>query len=178
MPNSLLCHLTNHSSNSYENISPPDSGADGQHRNEESLSSQRDSYYREQSSRRWSDRPNSQRFEHPPPPPPPPPARKPSWYDGPNGSPLSADANHTNQFAPGTEVKTQNGNGAIHGQYTPESLIRSPIKLRTKRSYSQRMEYKMRDESSDEDETARRRQADDVTPKLKRRQPKVAEAYR
>ena len=72
----------------------------------------------------------------------------------------------------------QNGNGPHHSQYVSESTIKSPIRLRTERSYSQRMEYKMRDDSSDEDETVRRRQADDVTPKLKRRQPKVAEAYR
>ena len=39
-------------------------------------------------------------------------------------------------------------------------------------------EYDHRDSSEDERENERRRQADDYTPKLKRRQPKVAEAYR
>lgn len=40
-----------------------------------------------------------------------------------------------------------------------------------KRGYDERS-------SSEESEEAARRQDDDITPKLKRRQPKVAEAYR
>ena len=91
---------------------------------------------------------------------------------------MSVDSNPTTQDTPNPETNMQNGNGVLGSHYTPESLARSPLKLRTERSYSQRMEYKIREDSSDEDETARRRQADDVTPKLKRRQPKVAEAYR
>ena len=72
----------------------------------------------------------------------------------------------------------QNGNGASYHQYPPDDYVTSPVRLRTERSYSHKREYGNREESPDEDETIRRRQADDVTPKRKRRQPKVADAYK
>ena len=72
----------------------------------------------------------------------------------------------------------QNGNGASYHLYPPDDYATSPVRLRTERSYSHKREYGNRQESPDEDETIRRRQADDVTPKRKRRQPKVADAYK
>lgn len=53
----------------------------------------------------------------------------------------------------------------------------SPPTLRPQRSNPRKREYDHHD-ASEEPENERRRQADDVTPKLKRKQPKVAEAYR
>ena len=55
----------------------------------------------------------------------------------------------------------------------------SPVKLKSERSYDRkRLRDQKDDDSDDEQKKERRRQYDDVTPKLKRRQPKVAEAYR
>lgn len=73
------------------------------------------------------------------------------------------------------EQQFENGNG--YGRYPADGQSQSPIKIRSERSVGRKREYDNRD-SSDEDETPRRRQADDVTPKLKRRQPKVDAAYR
>lgn len=72
-----------------------------------------------------------------------------------------------------------NGNGNGHGRYPTDghTHAQSPVKIRSERSVGRKREYDNRD-SSDEDDTPRRRQADDVTPKLKRRQPKVDAAYR
>ena len=74
-----------------------------------------------------------------------------------------------------TDHHLENGNG--YGRSANEGNSISPTKLRSERSNGRKREYDNR-ESSDESETPGRRQADDVTPKLKRRQPKVAEAYR
>ena len=52
----------------------------------------------------------------------------------------------------------------------------SPVKPNHERSHDRKREWK--DDSDDEPQNERRRQHDDVTPKLKRRQPRVAEAYR
>ena len=52
------------------------------------------------------------------------------------------------------------------------------LKLHSEKSYDRKREFDDRDSSDDEKGNERRRQADDVTPKLKRRQPKVAAAYR
>lgn len=67
--------------------------------------------------------------------------------------------------------------GTTHNRYTLDGHSTSPSKIRSDRSNTRKREYDQRD-SSEESETPGRRQADDVTPKLKRRQPKVAEAYR
>ena len=62
-------------------------------------------------------------------------------------------------------------------QYEPENsppnsyLNRSASLGNRKRAYEERY-------SSEDSEEEARRQEDDITPKLKRRQPKVAEAYR
>lgn len=74
-----------------------------------------------------------------------------------------------------TEQHFENGNG--YGRYPTDGHSQSPVKIRSERSVGRKREYDNRD-SSDEDETPGRRQADDVTPKLKRRQPKVDAAYR
>ena len=174
----LSISLTFRRSNSYQNISPPDSGADGQPRNEEPSTERHQSHYREEASRRRSEQPGNQRFQHLPPPPPPPPARRPSVYDGPIGSPLSPESIHVNAGGSRPDSHMQNGNGASYHQYPPDDYNTAPVRLRTERSYSHKREYGNREESPDEDETIRRRQADDVTPKRKRRQPKVADAYK
>ena len=169
-----LNNLMYPASNAYQDISPPDSGADAQSRREAPSLDRRNSYHREDSYR-WTDKPNTQRFERLPPPPPPP-GRRPSWYDGPNSSPISVDTSLPKR--PNTILENPFSNSGSQNFHPSDSHVMSPMRLRAERSYSLKREYSHRDESSDEDETARRRQADDVTPKLKRRQPKVAEAYR
>lgn len=112
------------------------------------------------------------RFE-PPPPPPPPPTRKMS-STGISHSPVSAGSYQ------GTHSSFQDHNlvsGTTNNRHTLDGHSTSPSKIRSDRLNARKREYDQRD-SSEESETHGRRQADDVTPKLKRRQPKVAEAYR
>ena len=99
-----------------------------------------------------------------PPPPPPPDAQHSSPDDG---SPLSGGID---PYGYGTNT-TENGNGYFnyHGEH------HHPPGLRSEHSGSRKRTY---ESSSDDSDTPARRQADDVTPKLKRRQPKVADAYR
>ena len=101
---------------------------------------------------------NENENTHPqwPQPPPPPPVPKSSTSDDFSYSPK--------------------GNG--YRKYSTEGPLVSPGKLRLDRANSRKRDYDARDSSDDEREYERRRQIDDVTPKLKRRQPKVAEAYR
>lgn len=101
--------------------------------------------------------PNPQTFG--PHPPPPPPLRH---HPG------------TSNVAP-SDINLENGNG--HVRYIVDGHPTTPNKMKLERSNGRKREYDSRD-SSDESETPRRRQADDVTPKLKRRQPKVDAAYR
>lgn len=81
----------------------------------------------------------------------------------------------------GTSIGAPSGinleNGNSHIRYTADGHPATPSKTKLERSNGRKREYDSRD-SSDESETPRRRQADDVTPKLKRRQPKVDAAYR
>ena len=113
---------------------------------------------------------SSQRFGHPPPPPPPPP-----FVDGVDGSPPSAESGNVHPYSYSTNG-AENGNGyftqSIDGQ------VPSPIETRADKSSKRKRSYTRRDSSSNEEDTPARRQEDDVTPKLKRRQPKVAAAYR
>lgn len=88
-------------------------------------------------------------------------------------SPVSAQPNHGNLFFSDHKIE----NGTTLSRYPMEGQFTPPTKLRTDKSNGRKREYDHRD-SSEESETPGRRQADDVTPKLKRRQPKVAEAYR
>lgn len=103
-------------------------------------------------------------YRHEPPPPPPPPEdRRPQAE---SGSPPSAGFDHF-----GYNVNTENGPGYFEHHTDPYATFnrsRSDYSGNRKRNY---------ESSSDESDTPKR-QEDDVTPKLKRRQPKVAEAYR
>lgn len=113
------------------------------------------------------------------PPPPPPPLRKSSTYDGNNESPPSSGSSHghANGHSNGYAIQnidTENG----YRRYSADGHPVSPIKLRSERVNVRKRDYDHRDSSEDERENERRRQEDDYTPKLKRRQPKVAEAYR
>ena len=99
-------------------------------------------------------------------------------YDGSSSSPLSPESVQISASAFVPDKNFRDGSGAPHGRYPADDYTIPPVRLRAERSYSHKREYAMRDESSDEDETVRRRQADDITPKQKKRQPKVAEAYR
>lgn len=119
-----------------------------------------------------NERPYPQSFEHPLPPPHL--LQKSSYSDGIGIRPLSAGQNLGNHplFAdPNSE------NGTSYSRQSLNGFSSSPTKIRSERLTGRKREYDHRD-SSDESETLGRRQADDVTPKLKRRQPKVAEAYR
>jgi hypothetical protein len=108
------------------------------------------------------------------PPPPPPLVQKPLFSEGIGIRPLSAGQNLGNHplFADhNSEIS------ASHNRQAADGVSSSPSKIRSERYNGRKREYDHRD-SSDENETPGRRQVDDVTPKLKRRQPKVAEAYR
>lgn len=101
--------------------------------------------------------PNPQTFGPPPPP--------------------SASLRHhssTSNGAP-SDINLENGNS--HVRFAADGHPATSNKMKLERSNGRKREYDSRD-SSDESETPRRRQADDVTPKLKRRQPKVDAAYR
>lgn len=109
------------------------------------------------------------------PPPPPPPPRNPSFNDRDSHSPHSTGPGYINPYGYGT-------NGVDHGNsYFPNQSgghVQSPVGFRSEKSGNHKRSYDNRDSSSDEEEAPARRQEDDVTPKLKRRQPQVAEAYR
>ena len=95
--------------------------------------------------------------------------------DGSNNSPVSTGPQRGDNPIP-TDIYLEYGNS--YGRHPMDGHAISPTKIRSERSSNGRKrEYDSRD-SSDENETPSRRQVDDVTPKLKRRQPKVAEAYR
>lgn len=93
--------------------------------------------------------------------------------DGLNVSPPSSDSSRDQKPVVHGRHSSHNG----HGRHGSNGHATSPPISRTERSNPRKREFDHR-ESSEEPEKERRRQADDVTPKLKRRQPKVAEAYR
>ena len=103
------------------------------------------------------------------PPPPPPPIHSTSWGDGQSDGPSDRGI-QGNDTENGEINGNTNGNGQPHTEV--DGSVFSPSKLRSERSYGRRRE------SSEESDTPRRRQVDDVTPRHKRRQPKVAAAYR
>ncbi|KAL8784838.1 MAG: hypothetical protein Q9213_003742 [Squamulea squamosa] len=107
------------------------------------------------------------------PPPPPGHLRKLSSYDGAADSPLPAGS--LNEQINGNGVSGlhgSNGNGRSYsiGQSDSPNRRRSDAANGRKRDPEQVL--------SDEDNTPKRRQADDTKSKLKKRQPKVAAAYR
>ncbi|KAL8690780.1 MAG: hypothetical protein Q9218_003854 [Villophora microphyllina] len=93
----------------------------------------------------------------PPPPPPPARLRKPASFDGVSERPLSADS--TNGHVNGNSIE-----GAHHSKSNDTANGR-------KRDNDER-------DLSAEDNTPKRRQVDDTVSKLRKRQPKVAAAYR
>ena len=115
---------------------------------------------------------NYDQYNPPPPPHVPPPARRTtsdllSKHDGLITSPGSYKRRHDNDSTFGPDRANS------HHQYE------SPVKLKSERSYDRKRSRDQKDDDSDDEQKKeRRRQHDDVTPKLKRRQPKVAEAYR
>lgn len=106
------------------------------------------------------------------------PFRQQSYPDGTVGSPLSAGLASVNPLGYNTnDVDHSNSNGNVNGYFSPatDGQAPSPIELRSEKSLSRK---RHRGSSFGEEDTPKRRQEDDFTPKLKKRQPKVAEAYR
>ena len=110
-----------------------------------------------------------------PPPPPPPPVDHSPWPERTDGSPRSYSLDHANGSAFDTNG-TNNGNGYYNSG--PDGEVISPNESRRGNLASRKRSHHHRDSISDDDDAPARRQEDDVTPKLKRRQPKVAAAYR
>lgn len=110
-----------------------------------------------------------------PPPPPPIPFGQQSYSDGTDGSPLSAGTTNFNPSGYSTN-SADHRNGNSNGFFPPstDGQAPSPIEVRSEKSLNRK---RHRESSSDEEDTPKRRQEDDYTPKLKKRQPKVAEAY-
>lgn len=110
-------------------------------------------------------------------PPPPPPAFHQHAY----GQPPSSDGEHRSPPAAGVNPfgyrpnNTENECGAH--RYQTDNLSPYYPQMRPESAGTRKRGYDERS-SSEESEEAARRQEDDITPKLKRRQPKVAEAYR
>ncbi|KAI4254574.1 MAG: hypothetical protein LQ352_003013 [Teloschistes flavicans] len=107
----------------------------------------------------------------PPPPPPPPLARlrKLSSFDGVNERPASADSSNGHVNGNGTEGAHHskgNGRSYSHDHSTPPHATNG-----RKRDHDEQ-------DLSAEDNTPKRRQVDDTASKLKKRQPRVAAAYR
>ena len=104
------------------------------------------------------------------------PFKRQSYPDGTEGSPLSAGTADNNPSGYSTNG-VDHSNGNSNGFFSPstDGQAPSPIETRSEKSHSRK---RYRDSPSDEEDTPKRRQEDDYTPKLKKRQPKVAEAYR
>lgn len=118
-----------------------------------------------------SERSYPREFERPPPVSV---VHKHSFSEGIGIRPLSAEQNLGNHPLFADPVST---NGKSYNRQSMVEHYSSPVKVHSERLNGRKREYDHRD-SSDEDEAPGRRQVDDFTPKLKRRQPKVAEAYR
>ena len=99
-----------------------------------------------------------------------------SYCDGTDGSPLSAGTANVKPFGYSTNG-ADHSNGNSNGFFSPstDGQAPSPMEVRSEKSHNRK---RHRDSSSDEEDTPKRRQEDDYTLKLKKRQPKVAEAYR
>ena len=99
-----------------------------------------------------------------------------SFPEATDGSPQSATMTDIDspRYSP-NGVDHSNGNS--NGLFSPSTDVQapSPIEIRSEKSGSRK---RHRESPTDEDETPKRRQDDDYTPKHKKRQPKVAEAYR
>ena len=116
--------------------------------------------------------PTLQHYGHPQhPPPPPPPIRTPSHN---NAIIQSPDSGGMDPYGYGTNG-VDNGNG--YYAYGTDGQAASPTQYRSEQSLSRKRSYDQRESSSEESDSSRR-QEDDITPKHKKRQPKVAAAYR
>ncbi|KAI9705485.1 MAG: hypothetical protein M1836_006240 [Candelina mexicana] len=114
--------------------------------------------------------PQGQSFHsHPPPPPPPPPMEKSSDCDIPL---VSEPGTIYSRRSSVDQVDTIRTNNSFNGN----GNSMSPRHSRHENGNSRKRSYSQRDPSEDRDREPLR-QVDDVTPKLKRRQPKVADAY-
>ena len=110
----------------------------------------------------------------PPPPPPPAQLRKPASYDGVSEEALLAGSPNGNANASGcfeSHHRSGSGRSYSNGHASSPTQFRSDAANGRKRDYDQQV-------VSDEDHTPKRRQVDDTKFKLKKRQPKVAAAYR
>ena len=83
----------------------------------------------------------------------------------------SPDSGVVDQYAYST-------NGNSHQPCGNDGQAASPTQYHTERSLSRKRSYDQCEESSSEEGDSPRRQEDDITPKHKKRQPKVAAAYR
>ena len=111
-----------------------------------------------------------------PPLPPPTTSRQQCHPDGTHGRPPSAG--FVDNHPSGDETNgVDHSNGVGNGVFSPptDGQASSPTETRSEKSLGRK---RHRDSSSDEEDTMKRRQEDDYTPKLKKRQPKVAAAYR
>ena len=109
------------------------------------------------------------------------PFRQSSFSEGRDGSPFSAGPSSINPYGYGTNgVDPSNGNVNGNGYFSPptDGQATPPIDMYSEKPVSRKRSYNRAESSSDEEETPKRRQEDDFTPKLKKRQPKVAAAYR
>ncbi|KAL9034600.1 MAG: hypothetical protein Q9214_006974 [Letrouitia sp. 1 TL-2023] len=97
---------------------------------------------------------------------------RPSMYDGVDETPFSVCSSNGNQNGHAVLEKTN-----ARGKCSADGKPVSPTQSRPDKAHGRKRDYSQQC-SSDEGETPKRRQVDDVTPKLKRRQPKVAAAYR
>lgn len=119
-----------------------------------------------------SERPYPQNFEQPPRAASL--VQKHSFSEGMGIRPLSAEQNLGNHPLFADPISA---NGTNYNRQSIVENYSSPTRAHSERLNGRKREYDHRD-SSDEGEAPGRRQVDDFTPKLKRRQPKVAEAYR
>lgn len=104
------------------------------------------------------------------PPPPPAQIRKAASYDGADDDPLVARASngHANE----------NGRSHSNSRSYSNDYSGSPSRVRSDAMNGRKRDYEQ-GAMSEEDNTPKRRQADDTKSKLKKRgQPKVAAAYR
>ncbi|KAI4165451.1 MAG: hypothetical protein LQ342_000860 [Letrouitia transgressa] len=97
---------------------------------------------------------------------------RPSMYDGVDETPFTVCSSNGSQNGHAVLEKTN-----TRGKCPADGKLVSPTQSRPDKAHGRKRDYSHQG-SSDEGETPKRRQVDDVTPKLKRRQPKVAAAYR
>ena len=118
---------------------------------------------------------HSSRSGFPPPPLPPPPSRQLSLPDRKDDSPTSTECGNPDSYALNCDSSDQ-----ANGNHTPglTGEMLSPEEWRSENSRSRKRSHTCRESPSEDEDASARRQEDDVTPKLKRRQPKVAAAYR